>query len=204
MEDKLAKRNQYSLKGALDRSAFYVEKTDDNSVWALKIIRKGNINQSILEREIEFTQKINDTNIIKIYDVFYTENFLNIVFEYCNSGDLKTLIDNARKFNYYFSEKFIKNVLRSICDAFLHMCETINGMEGEKTSLSFVYRELDAKDILISNYSNKFIKISNLERYRFKYDNEMFNCEGIHYVPPERLNSETCNIKTVVWSVGKI
>ena len=43
----------------------------------------------LIKREIGILQKINHPNIVKLYDVARTSNYLNMFIEYCKDGDLK-------------------------------------------------------------------------------------------------------------------
>ena len=43
----------------------------------------------LIKREIGILQKINHPNIVKLYDVARTSNYLYMFLEYCKDGDLK-------------------------------------------------------------------------------------------------------------------
>lgn len=43
----------------------------------------------LIKREIAILQKINHPNIVRLYDVARTSNYLYMFLEYCADGDLK-------------------------------------------------------------------------------------------------------------------
>lgn len=43
----------------------------------------------LIKREIGILQKINHPNIVKLYDIARTNNYLYMFLEYCEDGDLK-------------------------------------------------------------------------------------------------------------------
>ena len=207
MEWKSSKTQDYQLIREIDRGTYghviHSKRKKDDSDVAIKIISKKFLERNNIsvkaKREFEVLLKFNHPNIMKIYDVFYTENNLNLVFEYCDSGDLQELIDSAKISNYFFSEKFIKSFLLSVCNAFKYIYDNVTG----PSDLFFVHRDLKPKNILIHQ---NVIKIADFGQARFYGENEALDLtqdQGTTpYMSPETLNGKTYSFKTDVWSAG--
>lgn len=101
----------------------------DNSVYAIKTIRKGRLSSNFvreLRNEINIIRRLDHPNIIKFYDVYYSNN-ISIVMEFCDGGDLY-----ARS---PYTEKQAFNVLHQLLKAVRYMHR-----EG------FVHRDIKVSD----------------------------------------------------------
>lgn len=59
----------------------------------------------LIKREIALLQKINHPNIVRLYDVARTSNYLYMFLEFCQDGDLKEFL--SKKEEKRLSEVFI-------------------------------------------------------------------------------------------------
>ena len=50
----------------------------------------------LIKREIAILQKINHPNIVKLFDVARTSNYLYMFLEYCADGDLKEYLHKQK------------------------------------------------------------------------------------------------------------
>jgi serine/threonine-protein kinase ULK/ATG1 len=50
-----------------------------------------------LKREIAILTKINHPNIVKLYDVHRTSNYLYMFLEYCHDGDLREYMNRKEE-----------------------------------------------------------------------------------------------------------
>lgn len=60
----------------------------------VKIIKRGGIETSRLQNEIDICLKLNHPNIVKYYDAFFEDDNVYLISEYCEGGDLMTKIEN--------------------------------------------------------------------------------------------------------------
>lgn len=70
----------------------------------------------LIKREIGILQKINHPNIVKLYDVARTSNYLYMFLEYCKDGDLKEYLQ--KKEDKILSENEAITFLKHIVDGF--------------------------------------------------------------------------------------
>lgn len=79
-------------------------------MYAVKVIHRGNIDQTILYRELAVLRvlkdKVRDDNIIRIVDLYEDVHFIHIVMEYLGGGDLHNRLVQKRS----FSGKFIDDL----------------------------------------------------------------------------------------------
>jgi serine/threonine protein kinase len=85
-------------------------KKDDNKICVIKQISLQGLNQDQkkeVKLESEILKSINSKYVVKYYDSFEEENNLNIVMEYCESGDLNDFIENQKKTKHLLQENII-------------------------------------------------------------------------------------------------
>ena len=91
-----------------------------NEIRACKCLSKLNINDSLLEkclREIKILMKADHPNIIKLYEVFETQNSIYLIMEKCNGGELfKRIVDHISSGKMY-TEKIAANLILKIMSA---------------------------------------------------------------------------------------
>ena len=76
-------------------SKIYKAYNQNEEIVAIKIIKKKNIkNEKLIKREISVLQSLKHKNIIRLQDVFTTNNRYYLIFDYCEYGDLKNYIYN--------------------------------------------------------------------------------------------------------------
>ena len=68
-----------------------------------------------LNNEIKYAQNFNNDDIIKLHNVLKTKNNFYIIYEYCNGGDLSTIVDNYQlKYGQPFSEEIVQHLMRQV------------------------------------------------------------------------------------------
>ena len=85
-------------------------------VIAIKSFKKQNCTEKNMERiinERDIMKKLNNKNIIKILDYFEDENYIFIVMEYINGGNLYSFIKKRMK----LKEKMVKYIFKQIISA---------------------------------------------------------------------------------------
>tara|TARA_B110000263_G_C15289540_1_gene502539 strand:+ start:900 stop:1895 length:996 start_codon:yes stop_codon:yes gene_type:complete len=166
---------------------------------------------------IQYIQKDNkkDTNIIKIYNqLIYNINDINyecpcIGMEYCNGGNLKTLIykdiPNLKKWNY-----IIKSEDKIYYNIFKQILKGINEIHKKK----IIHRDLKLDNILIHKSDRNTPNILEKNKFIIKIcdfgesqkDDDKTACSEIRgslpYLAPEVLKTEEITIKTDIWALG--
>ena len=84
-------------------------------------------------------KNISHPNIIKMIDSYITdEQYLNIILEFCDGGNLQTKIDKMRK-------KVLEE--KQVAIYFFQICRAVYYMHSKK----ILHRDLKAANILINN-----------------------------------------------------
>lgn len=121
--------------------------------------------------------------MIKIYDCFDTPQFIYIVLEYCDGGNLQEKIDKEGELN----EEYAKEVLRQI----------LMGVQIlEKQNIA--HRDIKPENIFIAGGKHK------LGDFGFAKQKSMFSTQlgTPPYQAPEYFNSYNQSNKVDVWSTG--
>ena len=114
---------------------YKVRRKNDKEIRALKEIKKKALKVSELKNEINILKEIDHPNIMTIYEYFEDENYLYIVMEYCNSGDLSNKMDDYG----LLSEFILKYVMYQVFLAIncLHMKKVVHG-DIKRENISFI------------------------------------------------------------------
>ena len=92
-------------------NVFKANHTKTNIFYAIKSIKTKNLSQKIianLNSEIEILSTINHPNIIKIYDIIRTEDYIHLVLDYCDGGDLHNFIQKNGKIQENISKYYLR------------------------------------------------------------------------------------------------
>jgi len=166
-------------------------KNSDKKVAIKKITRLG-MNLKMKERlseEIIIMNKIKEKphpNIVKCYDIFDYEEYVLIIMEFCESGDLGSII---------------KEPIREVWVQFF-MCQLVNGLKYlDKNNI--LHRDLKPKNILLTNES-KVLKIADFGLARILQKKTLINtlCGSPLYMAPEILDRKAYTTRTDLWSIG--
>ena len=82
-------------------------------VYVLKQIHKTHENNLVL-REIVLNQVLDHPNIVKLNKLIETPEKFNLIFDYCNQGDLFYYIKSHAKFAESLVKSFVIDILSSI------------------------------------------------------------------------------------------
>ena len=146
------------------------------------------------KNEALILSKLSCKYIVKYYDSFVdSDNNLNIIMEYCDSGDLNSFICNLKKENKYLTEKEIWHffIQISLGLAYIH-------------SKNILHRDLKPMNIFLTNKNQ--IKIGDLGVAKLLSSNaNASTCIGTpYYLSPEICKEKPYNSKGDVWALGCI
>lgn len=170
-------------------------KSDKRKLIAVKEImmgKKKNDQKFItkLTREISILKQIDHPNIVKLYHVIETEAKILLFFEYCNGGDLKSLLE---KVNRIPEEQTLK-ILSQISAGYSILFEN-----------NVIHRDLKPANIL---FHDATVKLSD-----FGFAREMANISEAMkmtrlgtplYMSPQILKGTPYSSKSDLWSLGII
>ncbi len=183
--------NNFIGKGSFSKVYIGYNKSDKDKKhkFAVKKIYKKNDEKYIayVEKEIDIMKKLNHKNIIKLYESIYTEKYIFLILEYCDS-DLHSYINKNS-----LDEITIKHIIRQITDALKYIMDN-----------NIVHRDLKPHNILINK--NLEIKLCDFGFAREFKDTLITEtvCGSPLYMAPEILNNHKYNLKSDIWSLGII
>ncbi|CAH6421134.1 Protein kinase [uncultured virus] len=166
----------------------------NNTYIAIKIINKNSLTPNgnkIIDDEMEIMNIIKNNphpNIVECYDVIKTPNNVYIIMEYCDSGDLRTIIRKP------IQEKFIQ----------FYFSQLANGLKFLNCK-GIIHRDIKPKNILLTN-QNRILKIADFGFAKLSQEHDLYEtiCGSPLYMAPEMLKHLQYNKQTDLWSIGMI
>lgn len=157
-------------------------------------------NYELFMREIEVLRQIKGDHIVHLLDVKRTPNNLYIFTEFCNGGDLDTLL----KKNGAVGEETGLEYAYQFCKAF----NTINNLEIKNSSgrkVIIMHRDIKSANVL---FNDDVLKIADFG-FAKMIDEASKNVKMQHtllgtplYMSPQILNDEAYTPKCDIWSAG--
>ena len=78
--------------------------------------------KSYLDNEINILKEINHPNIVKLYDIKDTSQYIYLVTEYCNGGGLSDCLEEYQKRNNKpFPENIVQYIMKQIVSALSYL-----------------------------------------------------------------------------------
>ena len=142
---------------------FKVRNKNNNSIRAMKKIAKywvDNLNDSEVMKEIEILRKLNHPYIIKLYEYYVTNDYIYLINELCDEGDLQGKIKKIKK----FPEFIVKYIMLQVFKALMYLNEK-----------SIIHGDLKLENILIECYENKNNNLNDGFIEAIKHDMEIIN-----------------------------
>ena len=175
---------------------FKAKKRSDNNIYVIKQISlKGltNSQKSEVKLESEILRKIKSKYVVQYYDSFEENNNLNIVMEYCESGDLNGFIEKQKKSKYLLHEadvwKFFIKITLGLAD--IH-------------KLKILHRDLKSLNIFLKQGND--VRVGDLGVAKIL--NQTFFAKTFigtpYYLSPEICEDKPYNDKSDVWALGCI
>ena len=157
---------QYQIKGKIGEGMFGKVKLGihlfTKEKVAIKIFDKGKIKkdkeQEYIEREISILKKLNHYNIIKLYNIIHTDNFIFLIQEYVPNGELLHFLESSENIN--LSEKDICKIYQQIISGIEYLHE-----------VGIAHRDLKLENILL-NFKNDIKIIDFGLSNKYNKDNE--------------------------------
>ena len=178
-------------------SVYKVQRKIDKQILVLKKIpfylneNKANIEDA--KNEARILKQLEYKYIVKCFDSFEENNSLNIVMEYCEKGDLATLLKDYKQKNKYLPENLIWKffIQISLGLAYIHYHKILH--RDLKTLNIFLTKNLDIK---IGDLGVAKILQNTLHAYTF--------IGTPFYLSPEICEEKPYNEKSDVWALGCI
>ena len=183
-------------KGSFGK-VFQVRNKTTNKLYACKKISKLNCSNPTFKKEIEILMRMDHPNIIKLYEVFESDNSIYLIMEECFGGELFDKILQRIKKNSLYNEKEACKIMQQVIGA-IEYCHN-NGI---------VHRDLKPENLLYlkeGEEEDNPIKIADFGLSQHIDINKTLSSKvgTAYYVPPEILAGKY-NEKCDIWSAGVI
>ena len=185
--------SKYEIIQEIGRGAFSVvykvKSKSDNKIYCLKKINMKKTPDK--ENEINILSKLDHPNLVKYYYSYLDNEGVYIVMEFCEYGDLYSLLQSVKKKKVYVNEEIIWDV------AF----QTLLGLEYLH-SKQVIHRDIKLLNLFMSK--DKKIKIGDMGMSKLVKDDEM-NISRVGtplYLAPELIKKEKYDYKIDIWSFG--
>jgi len=161
---------------------------------AIKIINLKNQNiksNKLIENEIKIMEIIkldSHPNIVECYDIIKDNNFVYIIMEYCDSGDLRSILKKPIK------EKYSQFYFSQIADGLKYLYDR-----------KIIHRDIKPRNILLTK-NKKVIKLADFGfAIQMNQNNNLdIICGSPLYMAPEIMKFNNYNEQNDLWSIGLI
>ncbi|XP_049612423.1 serine/threonine-protein kinase Nek2 [Syngnathus scovelli] len=179
-----------------------IKRKSDGKVLVWKEVNYGTMSESekqMLVSEVNLLRGLKHPNIVRYYDriVDRTNTTLCIIMEYCEGGDLASLIARCIRERHYLEEKFI---LRVAAQLMLALKECHKRDDDRPTVL---HRDLKPANIFLDVKQN--VKLGDFGLARILNHEASFAQTFVgtpYYMSPEQMNQMYYNEKSDIWSLG--
>ncbi|XP_034555549.1 serine/threonine-protein kinase Nek2 [Notolabrus celidotus] len=179
-----------------------IRRKSDGKILVWKELDYGTMAESekqMLVSEVNLLRELKHPNIVRYYDriIDRTNATLYIVMEYCEGGDLSSLINRCIKERRYLEEQFI---LRVMAQLMLALKECHRRSDSRATVL---HRDLKPANIFLDIKQN--VKLGDFGLARILNHDTSFAKTFVgtpYYMSPEQVNRMSYNEKSDIWSLG--
>uniref|UniRef100_A0A8D0L9Z1 Serine/threonine-protein kinase Nek2 n=1 Tax=Sphenodon punctatus TaxID=8508 RepID=A0A8D0L9Z1_SPHPU len=179
-----------------------VRRRVDDKVLVWKELDYGSMTESekqMLVSEVNLLRELKHPNIVRYYDriIDRSNTTLYIVMEYCEGGDLASLIARCTKERHYLEEDFVLRVLSQLTLALKECHRRNNGCQ------TVLHRDLKPANIFLDGKQN--VKLGDFGLARILHHDTSFAKTFVgtpYYMSPEQMNRMSYNEKSDIWSLG--
>ncbi|NXH88597.1 NEK2 kinase, partial [Edolisoma coerulescens] len=181
-----------------------VRRKADGKILVWKELDYGTMTESekqMLVSEVNLLRELRHPNIVRYYDriIDRSSTTLYIVMEYCDGGDLASLIAKRareRHVKHFLEESFVLRVLTQLT---LALKECHRRSDGGVT----VHRDLKPANVFLDGKQN--VKLGDFGLARILHHDTSFARTFVgtpYYMSPEQMNYMSYNEKSDIWSLG--
>jgi len=195
---------EYEVVTAIGKGSFGVvskiKRKSDGKVLVWKELDYGRMNEKEKQQlvvEVNILRDLKHPHIVRYYDRIIDKKAakIYIIMEYCEGGDMRTLLRKCKKDRDYIAEDVIWKIFTQILLA-LSECHS-------KKSGKILHRDLKPANIFLDGENN--IKLGDFGLSRVMSDQSMFAETHVgtpYYMSPEQINESKYNEKSDIWSAG--
>ena len=179
-------------------TVYLVKKIISQKEFALKKVNINKLSEKERQnslKEVNFLSEIKDRNVIGYEESFYDKNFnyLYLVMEYAQYGDLSTILQKRKKFKEYYNENELLNI-------YLQIASGLKAIHAKQ----IIHRDLKSANIFITQTDELIVKIGDFNvSKKIDYLNLKNTQTGTpYYASPEIWENRPYDFKSDIWSLG--
>ena len=155
--------------------------------------------KQLLVQEVNLLRELKHRHIVRYYDriIERSESKLYIIMEYCEGGDLATLINSRKASGQALDEEFVWKVLHQLLQALEECHKKRVGVH------KVVHRDLKPANVFLT--ASNDVKLGDFGIARILHHNFSLAKTFVgtpYYMSPEQFNEDAYNEKTDLWSLG--
>jgi len=165
---------------------------------AIKTIERENDerSQKNLAREILISKTVDHPNLVKSFDIFESDRYVDIAMEYVQDGSLLDALEFREQRGTFFNEGQCAQIIRGILTAVLYLQK--NGI---------VHRDIKLENVLLDDMTLD-VKVADFGLSDIHHScNDMVMTESVGTIPywaPELARGGEYNEKVDLWAIGII
>ncbi|XP_036298542.1 serine/threonine-protein kinase Nek2 [Pipistrellus kuhlii] len=179
-----------------------IRRKSDGKILVWKELDYGSMTEAekqMLVSEVNLLRELKHPNIVRYYDriIDRTNTTLYIVMEYCEGGDLASIITKGTKERQYLEEEFVLRVMTQLT---LALKECHRRSDGGHTVL---HRDLKPANVFLDGKQN--VKLGDFGLARILNHDTSFAKTFVgtpYYMSPEQMSRMSYNEKSDIWSLG--
>lgn len=174
-------------------SVYRVKRNDDEQIYAVKetdVCKMTQEERQDAANEIRLLASVKHPNIVRYYETFLDGNWLVIVMEYAQCGDLSHFIKKGKERQKPFPEEIVWNF-------FIQIIRGVEHLHNKK----IMHRDIKPMNVFIGK--GDIVKIGDLGIAKVLKNNEAQTQIGTpHYMAPEIWKSRSYTFAADIWSLG--
>ncbi|KAL4435377.1 hypothetical protein ABPG74_022860 [Tetrahymena malaccensis] len=196
--------DNYEILGQIGKGSFglvqKIKRKSDGKVLVWKEMNYGRMSErekQQLVAEVNIIRELKHPNIVRYYDriIEKKDTKIFIIMEYCEGGDVGTLLKKCKKEKDYIAEDVIWKIFTQII---LALNECHNRPQGK-----ILHRDLKPANIFLDAQNN--IKLGDFGLSRVMGEQSEFADTHVgtpYYMSPEQIQEKKYNEKSDIWSAG--
>ena len=185
--------SKYEIIHEIGRGAFSkvykVKSRENNNIYCLKKINTKKTKDK--ENEINILSNLSHPNLIKCFFSFYNSENIYIIMDFCEFGDLFSLLQSVKKKKVFVNEDIIWNIA-------IQVLVGLNYLHSKK----IIHRDIKLLNLFMTK--DKKIKIGDMGMSIVFDEDELIHSRvGTPlYIAPELVKKEKYDYKIDIWSLG--
>lgn len=178
-----------------------IRRKKDGKVMVWKEMEYGSMTESekqMLVSEVNLLRELRHQHIVRYYDriIDRTQAIIYIIMEYCQGGDLASIISQNRKNGTHVSEDFAWKIL-------IQATLALKECHRRKNGKAVLHRDLKPANVFLDGDAN--VKLGDFGLARVLHHEHSLAQTYVgtpYYMSPELVNNQSYNEKSDIWSLG--